>query len=266
MVRGVVIRQTIRKARHRLRVLGGARRLAFASCVALTAWTWWAAQASEYAGLPVNVLGQIAGDLVLMGLLAPLARRVRPNCTDDTAGTSTADQALAIAKDRIQLLNPEILGGECASLVQDIRAALKNHARIEVLLPDPRSLADDITAGPGSEPGAHDRRLEHLLEQFGAEYAQVQSRGLDLRLYSDQAGFRFIRCDERMWVSMRPSGQAPAYVALNRGCGTAAMFRDYFDRLHYTARTPSHGPVPPPRQSTRDCGTYLDDRAEERRR
>lgn len=262
MLRGAVVRQVVRVARHRLGTLGGPRRLAFLSCVVLTLWAWWAAQESNYAGLPVNVLAQITGDLVLMGLLAPAVRLAGPQCGQDTGHTPSPGRSLATARHCVQLLDsPTLLRQLCtdgsASLVRDLRAALENDIRVEILLPDPTGRAGRVAASRlGIEPGGYGRRLTRLLDELNTGLAQAQWRGLDLRLYPDPVDVCFIRCDERVWVSMHPNSPArtPDYFPLDQRCGTASLFQTYFERLRSAALPPAYGNCLP-QQPTRDIGT-----------
>lgn len=63
-----------------------------ASAVAL-GLIWWSAQTTDYAGLPINALGQVVGDLLMMGIALPaLSSRGRQKPKDST-GTSR-DSAL----------------------------------------------------------------------------------------------------------------------------------------------------------------------------
>ena len=271
MPRGAVVRRFVRVARHRLGTLGGLQRLAFLSCVVLTVWAWWAAQESGYAGLPVNVLAQITGDLVLMGLLAPAVRLAGPECTENAAPMPSHGRSLATARHCVQLLDsPTLLRQLCddgsTSLVRDLRTALANDIRVEILLPDPTGQAGRVAASRlGIEPGGYGRRLTRLLDELGTGLAQAQWRGLDLRLYPDPVDVCFIRCDESIWVSMHPNSQArtPNYFPLDRRCGTAALFQTYFERLHSAAQPPACGDRLP-QQPTRDIGTRLEHRMDER--
>lgn len=273
MSRGVVARQVVRVARRRLGTLGRSRRLVFLLCVLPAVWSWWAAQASGYAGLPVNMLGQIAGDLVLMGLLAPTVRLAGPGCIQESGLGPPHTDSLATARHCVQLLDPpallrQLVTDRRASLVHDLRAALQNDIRVEILLPDPAGSAGRAAARRlGLEPGGYGRRLERLLDEVGSGLAQAQWRGLDLRLYSDPVEVCFIRCDRKIWVSMHPNSRAlpPDYVALNRRCGTAALFQAYFEHLHSAARPPSRSGGLAQRP-TRDLRTRLTDRTDERRR
>jgi hypothetical protein len=45
------------------------------TCLVLTACLWWDAQVDHYTGLPINTIGQILGDLLTAGLVAPLVYR-----------------------------------------------------------------------------------------------------------------------------------------------------------------------------------------------
>jgi hypothetical protein len=46
-------------------------------CSGITGWLWWNAQADHYTGLPINAIGQVFGDLLTAGLIAPMVYRPR---------------------------------------------------------------------------------------------------------------------------------------------------------------------------------------------
>jgi hypothetical protein len=242
MVRGVVSREAVRRTRRRLRTNGGPRRPAFVLCVALAAWTWWSAQADGYTGLSINILGQITGDVLLMGLIAPLAGRARPECTAER-GEAFPAGAPAAARRRVQLLDPRIClpricAGGRASLVHELRTALENDTSVEILLPDPGAPASRAAARRlGLEPRVYVRCLEGLLEELFAACANAPAGQFGLRLYTDPVDLCFVRCDERIWASLTPEGDAasPEYFALDRRCAAARLLQSYFKRLYVGA-------------------------------
>jgi len=64
---------------HRLltRLRYGRRWTAMVACLGFAGWLWWNAQADHYAGLSINTVGQLLGDLLTAGLTAPMTRRYR---------------------------------------------------------------------------------------------------------------------------------------------------------------------------------------------
>lgn len=198
----------------------------FGLCLSLLGWTWWDARAGGYAGLAVNTLGQIIGDVLLMGLVAPIGiRRRRRARTGDPALVD----AIARARHRVQLLDLEV----CLhpALPRAVGAALANDACVEILLPEP-----DVPGVPDGYP----ERLRGLLDALstlrrsgGDAAASGRSGRLDVRLYRGPAAVSIVRCDGRIWASLhpdRPTGSA--YLALDRDCANARTLRAYFDRLH----------------------------------
>lgn len=69
--------ETARHDEHRRRIGRGAIAMASATALGLI---WWSAQTTDYAGLPINALGQVVGDLLMMGMALPaLSGRSRQN-------------------------------------------------------------------------------------------------------------------------------------------------------------------------------------------
>jgi len=69
--------ETARHDDHRRRIGRGAIAIASAAALGLI---WWNAQTTDYAGLPINALGQVVGDLLMMGMALPaLSSRSRQN-------------------------------------------------------------------------------------------------------------------------------------------------------------------------------------------
>ena len=121
--------------------------MVFGVCVAAAAWSWWQAQIGGYAGLPVNTLGQILGDLLLMGLVAPLAKLRWPAAERGRRSNPPILDTLARARHRIQVLDvrmclPEFTQGTAgrpavsSGVARALESALGNDACVEVLLPD----------------------------------------------------------------------------------------------------------------------------------
>lgn len=248
---------------HRIaedRLLSFGRRLlyrfaAFGLCAALTGWSWWTAQADGYVGLPVNTLGQIIGDLLLMGLIAPLARRDRAGGSAEPE-TDPTPAALAKAA-HIQLLDvgfcfPDLAGefpgaaGTQApdrrdSVVDALCTALENNARIELLLPDPDTSAGlDAARRLCVEPDFYRKALNRLIIDLASVSGAVDIGGLELRLYAEPTHISVIRCDGRIWTALNVGGlygTPTAYLVLDQGSGNARALVSYVNRLYATARS-----------------------------
>ncbi|HEY3867217.1 MAG TPA: hypothetical protein VGM10_02670 [Actinocrinis sp.] len=254
----------------------------FCICIVLAGWTWWDAQVGGYVGLPVNTLGQIVGDLILMGLLAPLAplarrhrHRNRNNRRDEPAGVRTLLQRVADATHRIQLLDAHVclprtepaeagqgLGDPAVSrteLGEAVRAALDNDVCVEILLPDPESACcHGIARRLGVEPGSYRRALSLLLDDLDSVSRGAESGRLDLRLYTEPAIVSIVRCDERVWASLDPDGTlaTAGYLEVDLDCENGRTLQAYFNRLHAAARIPWHGgKVPAARDPRQPAGT-----------
>lgn len=238
----------------------GRRRLyrfaAFGLCAALTGWSWWTAQANGYVGLPVNTLGQIIGDLLLMGLIAPLARR---DWTGGSAPEPDVDPtpAALVKAAHIQLLDLEFcfpdLAGESPSpadtgapgrrdtIVDALRTALENNARIELLLPDPNTPAGlDAAHRLGIEPDFYRKALNRLLVDLDIASRAVDAGMLELRLYAEPTHISVIRCDGWIWTALHVGGssRAPAaYLVLDQGSANARALLSYVNRLYAAARS-----------------------------
>jgi len=205
----------------------------FGLCLSLFGWTWWDARAGGYAGLAVDTLGQIIGDVLLMGLVAPIGIRLRRRAR-------TRDPALmdviARARHRVQLLDLAVCFHP--ALPRAVGAALANDACVEILLPEP-----DAPGVPDGYP-EHLRdlldRLDALRRSGGDAAASGRSGRLDVRLYRGPAAVSIVRCDARIWASLhpdRPTGSA--YLALDRDCANARALRAHFDRLHAQGLPPA---------------------------
>lgn len=279
-------RESIRRGLHRVRAFGRVHRFTvFGLCVTLTGWSWWSAQASGYAGLPVNTLGQITGDLILMGLVAPLARRDRARDRDTGAPAAAPSPlgALARAAHRIQLLDvrlclPQLAaaprGGESSqssessgasrdgaataldrSLQLALSSAIANDACVEILLPDPEESAGlDLAQRLGIRPALYRGALSRLVQDLDALSAETESGRLDLRLYAEPSSVSLVRCDQRIWVSLYPEGAPESfdYLVLDQGGENTQVVQSYFNRLYATARSPKQtrdGPLDHPPDS-----------------
>ena len=205
----------------------------FGLCLSLLGWTWWDARAGGYAGLAVNTLGQIIGDVLLMGLVAPVGIRLRRRAR--TRDPALVD-AIARAKHRVQLLDLEV----CLhpALPRAVGAALANDACVEILLPEP----DAPSALEGYPERLRDLldRLDALRRSGGDAAASGRSGRLDVRLYRGPAAVSIVRCDGRIWASLHPDGPTgSAYLALDAGCANARALRAHFDRLHAEGLPPA---------------------------
>jgi hypothetical protein len=254
------------------RDFGGVHRFAaFGLCATLAGWSWWSAQASGYAGLPVNTLGQITGDLILMGLVAPMARRdlSRDRGAESmTAGPSPLG-ALARAAHRIQLLDvrlclPQLTAAAAArhpvprqssgssptsrdsvlaaadhSLQFALSSAIANDACVEILLPDPEESAGlDFVQRFGVLPAHYRGALSQFVKDLDALSAAAESGRLDVRLYAEPSSVSLVRCDQRIWMSLHPEGPADAsdYLTLDQAGENTQVLQAYFNRLYTTAR------------------------------
>ncbi|HEV2639411.1 MAG TPA: hypothetical protein VGX23_30010 [Actinocrinis sp.] len=100
-------------------------------CATLLALMWWDSRSDGYDGLPVNTLGQVLGDLIMMGIALPLVLPRRPREEPVECGLPAAElvEQLARATRRIQLLDAG-----------------------STLFPEPRGMGEAYRAvfGPGS--------------------------------------------------------------------------------------------------------------------
>ena len=225
------------------------RTLIFGACVAAAAWSWWEAQIGGYAGLPVNTLGQILGDLLLMGIVAPLANLRWPEAERGDRAAPPILDALAEAKHRIQVLDvrmclPEFALGTPEPLVarsgvaRALESALGNDACVEVLLPDPDAPVCATTARElGVAPETYRKSLRCLVDDLAALPGRSLPGRLDVRVYTEHVSVSMIRCDEHFWAALDPQGTTTApYLALEHGGENAVDLQSYFDRLRASAR------------------------------
>jgi hypothetical protein len=253
------------RSRRRLAALGmpkfARRAAAFGLCFFLVVWTWWDAQASGYAGLPVNMLGQVIGDFLLMGLATPLGSQSRTRRPRADGADRSVLGALTHATRRIQLLDlgiclaPPIRSlpdrnsdgidhGE-ATLTGALAEALENNVRVEVLLP-----AADAPSGRqaarelGLGIDAYRQRLA-LFHQNLAEAAERACAGvLIVRYYDQPTAVSLVRCDDLMLASLH-CGELRSthpYLSIDHDSENARALRSYFDRL-YAESNSSPGPA-----------------------
>ena len=230
------------------------------SCLGLVAWLWWDSQTADYAGLPVNTIGQILGDLLLVGL-APLTATVRrsrawrqPSASQHRSGD------IAAARHRVQLLDirssflglaglpPERAQREAAGrrndLLRALASALKNGARAEILLPDPDAPSSAHAATDlAIAPDIYASFLRALLSGVAALQSAYTPERLELRLYTAPAAISMTRCDQRTWVYLNPPvSTADAYLSFDSASANADTLQTYFNQLSASARTNMRGP------------------------
>jgi hypothetical protein len=236
------------------------RTASLTSCLALVAWLWWDSQTADYAGLPVNTLGQILGDLLLVGL-APLTatlRRSRGRRQPSASQNRSGD--IAAARHRVQLLDirssflglaglpPERAQREAAGrrndLLRALASALRNGARAEILLPDPDSPSSArIASELAIAPDVYVSFLHALLSGMAALQRAYTPERLELRLYTAPAAISMTRCDQRTWVYLNPPvSTADAYLAFDAASANADTLQTYFNQLSAGARTNMCGP------------------------
>lgn len=235
------------------------RTATLASCLALIGWLWWDSQTADYAGLPVNTVGQILGDLLLMGL-APLAaalRRSRASWRSSAGQNRWAD--IAAARYRVQLLDirssfhgiaglpPERAQREAddrrSDLLRALASALGNGARAEILLPDPDAASTArVAIDLAIAPDIYLSFLRALLNGMATLQRAYPRDRLELRLYASPAAVSMTRCDQRTWVYLNPPiSTAEAYLAFDAPSANAGALQTYFNHLSAGARTSAYG-------------------------
>jgi hypothetical protein len=236
-------------------------------CGAVSGWMWWQARADGYAGLPVNTLGQILGDLLLMGLAAPVINHSRHRGRQHEANGGTLLSALAQAAHRVQLLDDRVCLGELgqstapgssavstaaayrSQLLVALASAMENDAHIEILLPDPEHLdscgADRL---PDADVGLLRAAVDSLMADLAALTVSAALGRLDVRLYSTMATVSMIRCDDHVWACLHPMGtpHTASYLAVDAQSENARVLYHYFHRLQAHAREVAHAHDGPP--------------------
>jgi hypothetical protein len=225
----------------------------------MSGWLFWDAHLDGFAGLPVNTLGQILGDLLLMGLARPFIDSRRRRDHRSTAGGQVWLDALARAN-RIQLLDahlclaalkdPVVLGAPALhdghahqpDLLSTLRTAMGNDAHIEILLPDPEQQSWPDPLGVSVEAM---RSAVHAFIGDLAALAETAVLGkLDLRLYPTVTTLSMIRCDHQVWVCLHPTGspRAGSYLLVDACSDNARVVFDYFNRVQADARRSTRAP------------------------
>ena len=207
-----------------VRITTARRLMLLMPCLAVIGWVWWDSQVDGYSGLPVNTLGQIIGDLILAALAGPVAlgyrfarhERMRP------AGDVVA--RIARARNRVQLLDatgcllswseapartadrPDPGRGR-ERLVAALRAALERDVAVEVLLPTP-GLAQSrgVPRTLGLSPAALRDLAEDAEADLYALFDEVPAGRLEVRYSQKWPALAMLRCDDRLWVTVRPEG------------------------------------------------------------
>jgi hypothetical protein len=190
--------------------------------------SWLASYHGHYGGFPVNVIGQIMGDVLLAGAVAPFARRAyqRQTGREHKAGFPYERflRHIAGARHRIQLLDTfsfmllpsngdhtGIPGAENSRYHRIYRQrlveALKRDVVIEILLlrPDSPEVGRRASALNISSE-RYERLVERNLEVLRDLHREVPEGKLDVRTYDAPPVLTLHRCDDRMWTSFYPLG------------------------------------------------------------
>lgn len=235
-----------------VRITTARRSILLLPCLAAVGWVWWASQADGYNGLPVNTLGQIIGDLLLAALAGPVALGWR--FTRDERARPAGDVAarIARARHRVQLLDvtgcllswsefparaadrPE-LDRARAGIVAALRAALERDVSVEILLPAPGlAQARGVPRALGLSAGG----LRDLADEAETDLCdladEVPAGRLDLRYSRKMPLLAMLRCDDRVWVSLRPDGlpgAAPLRLEFGARTGNARAVAAHFNDL-----------------------------------
>lgn len=235
------------------------RTATFAACLALIAWLWWDSQIAGYAGLPVNTVGQILGNVLLAGLgpLAAACRRSRARWPRSVSHSRSAD--IAAARHRVQLLDvrSSFLGiaglspqraqreadGRRHELLRALSSALENGARAEILLPDPEAPSTArVAVELAVAPDVYLSFLRTLLNGMALLQRAYPPDRLSLRLYAAPAAISMTRCDQRTWVYLNPPvSTSDAYLTFDAVSANASTLQTYFNHLSAGARTSACG-------------------------
>lgn len=217
------------------------------ACAAVLGMMWSDASAEQYSGLPINVLGQITGDLIMMGIALPvvLLRRPREERHEGALGTVELAAQLNRTTRRIQLL--EVASAlfpaaqdDRGAILAALRAALSRDVTVEILLPQPAQAAgrDDWIDPPA-------RTVEEDLEYLRDE---VPTGILDVQHYRETAPLALARCDDRLWITFTATeklgGAATvadaerSFLCLDARTRNARAVALYFARLADAGRRP----------------------------
>lgn len=205
-------------------------------CLVLTGWLLLDAKHDRYSGLPVNTLGQVLGDLLLMGLAAPVVdRRKRLRRRSPMNDLFLLDR-LAKAKHRIQLLDVRLyatvagppLAGPPSELARALAQALDNDALVEILMPDPETPVADAAR----------RAVESLLVELRLLAETAVLGRLDVRLYSVPTTISMVRCDQDVWARLHPEGspRVGSALAIDARSDNARVLYEYFNQIQADAR------------------------------
>ncbi|HEU5332842.1 MAG TPA: hypothetical protein VFU73_08765 [Actinocrinis sp.] len=207
-----------------VRITTARRLMLLMPCLAVIGWVWWDSQADGYTGLPVNTLGQIIGDLILAALAGPVALGYRFARHERTRPAGDVVARIARARNRVQLLDVTgclLSWSEAPArtadrqdadrgrdrLVAALRAALERDVAVEVLLPAP-SLAQSrgVPRTLGLSPAALRDLAEGAEADLHALFDEVPAGRLEVRYSQKWPALAMLRCDDHMWVSLRPEG------------------------------------------------------------
>lgn len=223
------------------------RWVAISACAAVLGMMWSDSSAEEYSGLPINVLGQITGDLVMMGIAFPvvLPRRPREERHEGALGTVELAAQLNHTTRRIQLL--EVASAlfpaaqdDRGAILAALRAALSRDVTVEILLPEPAR-----SAGRDGRIGQPTRTVEEDLVYLRDE---VPTGILDVQHYRETPPLALARCDDRLWITFTATEQFGAaaagadpersFLCLDTRTHNARAVTLYFARLADAGRCP----------------------------
>jgi hypothetical protein len=232
--------------------------------VAVAVWTWRAVDADGYTGLPVNVLGQMAGDLLMAAIAAPALRR---RTARDHARPLRSGELITYAGQaglRIRLLDgtglllppegasrpvPGAAAQHLGELIAALGAALHRGADVEILLPAPGSAAAERAArAVNLSPGAYEALAATVRSRLATLPASTPAGGtIKARGYSEHPQLAVFACDERVWISpqsLDPLRSGNPFFALATCSRFARHTLDVFNDVFVSAR-PLTLPSPP---------------------
>jgi hypothetical protein len=212
-------------------------------------------------GLSVNVVGQIIGDVLLAGVVAPFARRAFQARTGRELPEfpyASFLRSLSRAEHRVQVLDtfsymltsPTVLasldvpGSEFVCFHEEavrlLRKALERDVVVEILLLRPDS--DEVTRRAkqvGIAPDDYRALIGVNLDVLKALHQAVPYGKLDVRVYDAPPGISMHRCDNRMWTSFYPLNWptvGSAHLELTAGSQNAGFLKRRFNELYEHSR------------------------------
>lgn len=235
-----------------VRITTARRMMLLMPCLAVVGWVWWDSQADGYTGLPVNTLGQIIGDLILAALAGPVALGYRFTRTERARAAGSVADRIAKARHRVQLLDvtgcllswSEVppraadrseLDRRRAQIVAAVRTALERDVAVEILLPAP-GLAQSrgVPRALGLSAGTLRDLVEVAETDLWALFDEVPAGHLDIRCSQKWPALAMVRCDDRVWVWLRPDGlpgAAPLCLEFGTRTGNARAVAAHFNDL-----------------------------------